>query len=191
MVGTREAPLAFRNAAELGEWLAAHHQTRTELWVRVFKVSVGTPSVTWTDCVIEALRFGWIDGQKQPLDTESFLQRLTPRKAKSNWSAKNCAHATTLIAEGRMTASGLAQVDAAKDDGRWDSAYAGSATMTIPQDFLDALDARPAAKTFYESLDRKNLFPIYYRLHTAKKPETRAKRMKQILAQLERGERFH
>ena len=121
-----QTPLAFRNAAELGVWLAKHHQSATELWVRIFKVGTGKPSVTWADCVVEAIRFGWIDGHKKPLDKQSFLQRLTPRKSKSNWSARNCAHATRLIAEGRMTSAGLAQVEAAKADGRWDKAYAGS-----------------------------------------------------------------
>lgn len=191
MVDTRHSPLAFSNAAALGDWLETHHRSENELWVRVFKSGAGTPSVTWTDCVVEAIRFGWIDGQKQPLDAESFLQRLTPRKPKSNWSAKNCAHATTLIAEGRMSPAGLAQVESAKADGRWDKAYAGSAAMTIPQDFLDALETMPKAKAFFLTLDRKNLYPIYYRLHTAKKPETRAKRMAAMLAQLECGERFH
>jgi uncharacterized protein YdeI (YjbR/CyaY-like superfamily) len=191
MVETRRTALAFQNAQELGDWLAKHHTSAGELWVKIFKVGSGRPSVTWTDCVVEAIRFGWIDGQKQSLDAESFLQRLTPRKPKSNWSAKNCAHATALIAEGRMTPAGLAQVDAAKADGRWDNASAGPAGMVIPQDFLDALATRPAAKAFFETLDRKNLYPIYYRLHTAKRSETRAKRMAQILAQLERGERFH
>jgi uncharacterized protein YdeI (YjbR/CyaY-like superfamily) len=191
MVETRRTALAFRNAQELGDWLAKHHTSAGELWVKIFKAGSGRPSVTWTDCVVEAIRFGWIDGQKQSLDAESFLQRLTPRKPKSNWSAKNCAHATALIAEGRMTPAGLAQVDTAKADGRWDNASAGPAAMVIPQDFLDALATRPAAKAFFETLDRKNLYPIYYRLHTAKRSETRAKRMAQILAQLERGERFH
>jgi uncharacterized protein YdeI (YjbR/CyaY-like superfamily) len=184
-------PLAFQNAAELGDWLASHHQRSSELWVQIFKAGSGRRSVTWTDCVIEAIRFGWIDAQKLPFDEASFLQRLTPRKLKSNWSAKNREHATTLIAEGRMTPAGLAHVEAAKVDGRWESAYIGSAAMTIPQDFLDALEAMPAAKAFFQTLDRKNLYPIYYRLHTAKRPETRAKRLAQILAQLDRGERFH
>ncbi len=191
MVETRRTALAFQNAQELGDWLAKHHTSAGELCVKIFKVGSGRPSVTWTDCVVEAIRFGWIDGQKQSLDAESFLQRLTPRKSKSNWSAKNCAHATALIAEGRMTPAGLAQVDAAKADGRWDNASAGPAGMVIPLDFLDALATRPAAKAFFETLDRKNLYPIYYRLHTAKHAETRAKRMAQILAQLERSERFH
>jgi uncharacterized protein YdeI (YjbR/CyaY-like superfamily) len=183
--------MAFRDAQELGDWLAAHHRSSDELWVQIFKAGSGRQSVTWGDCVVEAIRFGWIDGQKQPLDTKSFLQRLTPRKAKSSWSAKNREHATRLIAEGRMTPAGLMQVDAAKAGGRWESAYAGSAAMVIPQDFLEALEAMPAAKAFFQTLDRKNLYPIYYRLQTAKRPETRAKRMAQILAQLDRGERFH
>jgi uncharacterized protein YdeI (YjbR/CyaY-like superfamily) len=183
--------MAFRDARELGDWLAKHHHSSSELWVQIFKAGSGRPSVTWTDCVVEAIRFGWIDGQKQALDAASFLQRLTPRKPKSNWSVKNREHATRLIAGGRMTPAGLAHVDAAKADGRWESAYAGSAAMVIPQDFLDALETMPNAKAFFETLDRKNLYPIYYRLQTAKRPETRAKRMAQILAQLDRGERFH
>jgi uncharacterized protein YdeI (YjbR/CyaY-like superfamily) len=183
--------IAFQNAKELSEWLMSHHQRSSEVWVQIFKKGSGKQSVTWTDCVIEAIRFGWIDAQKLALDEASFLQRLTPRKQKSNWSAKNREHATRLIAEGRMTPAGLAHVEAAKADGRWDSAYEGSATMTTPQDFLDTLEAMPAAKAFFQTLDRKNLYTIYYRLHTAKRPETRAKRLSQILAQLDRGERFH
>jgi uncharacterized protein YdeI (YjbR/CyaY-like superfamily) len=191
MAGKLRMSVAFRDARELGDWLARHHDNNSELWVQIFKAGSGRPSVTWTDCVVEAIRFGWIDGQKQSLDAASFLQRLTPRKPRSNWSARNREHATRLIAEGRMTPAGLAHVDAAKADGRWEAAYAGPATMVIPQDFIDALETMPDAKAFFETLDRKNLYPIYYRLQTAKRPETRAKRMTQILAQLERGERFH
>lgn len=183
--------LAFPTAQALGDWLAEHHQAKSELWVRIYKAGSGIPSVTWTDCVVESIRFGWIDGHKLSLDDTAFLQRLTPRKPKSNWSAKNREHADRLIAEGRMAPAGLAHVEAAKADGRWESAYEGSANMTIPQDFLDALETRPAAKAFFATLDRKNLYPIYYRLHTAKRPETRAKRMAQLLDQLDRGERFH
>jgi uncharacterized protein YdeI (YjbR/CyaY-like superfamily) len=126
-----------------------------ELWVRIFKAGSGRPSVTWTDCVVEAIRFGWVDGQKLPLDETSYLQRLTPRKPNSNWSVKNREHAIRLIAEGRMAPAGLAHVEAAKADGRWESAYAGSATMMMPQDFLDALEGMPAAKAFFQTLDRK------------------------------------
>ena len=191
MTETERASIAFQDAAELGAWLARHHRGSTELWVRIFKAGSGRRSVTWTDCVIEAIRFGWIDGQKRPLDAASFLQRLTPRKPRSNWSVRNREHATRLIAEGRMTPAGLAHVEAARADGRWESAYAGSAAMIIPQDVLDALEGMPAAKAFFGTLDRRNLYPIYHRLHTAKRPETRARRLAQILAQLERGERFH
>jgi uncharacterized protein YdeI (YjbR/CyaY-like superfamily) len=187
----QQAPLAFKNASKLGDWLEKHHGTATELWVRIFKSDTGVPSVTWNDCVIESIRVGWIDGQMKPFDDMSYLQRLTRRKVNSNWSAKNCRHATTLIAEGRMLPAGLAQVEAAKSDGRWDTAYAGSADMTIPQDFLDALEDMPAAKAFFATLDRRNLYSIYYRLHTTKKPETRARRIAQIVAKLDRGEQFH
>ena len=191
MAKSNPNPIAFENAAELSEWLIDNHQRSSEVWVQIFKIRSGKQSVTWTDCVIEALRFGWIDGQKLPHDEASFLQRLTPRKSKSSWSAKNREHANRLIEERRMTPAGLVHVEAAKADGRWDNAYEGSAAMTMPQDFLDALDALPVAKAFFQTLDRKNLYPIYYRLHTAKRPETRAMRLSKILAQLDRGERFH
>jgi uncharacterized protein YdeI (YjbR/CyaY-like superfamily) len=183
--------LSFTSPAELGAWLSKHHDKASELWVRIYKKSSGKPSVTWADCVVEAIAFGWIDGQKRPLDGLSFLQRLTPRRPASNWSKKNCEHAERLIAEGRMSPAGLAHVAAAKRDGRWDNAYGGSAAMVIPQDFLDALEKQPAAKAFFDTLDRTNLYPIYHRLQTAKRPETRARRMALIIAQLERGERFY
>ncbi len=191
MTEKRIESIAFKDSVELAAWLAEHHQHSSELWVRIFKVGSGQQSVTWNDCVIEAIRFGWIDSQKQSLDAASFVQRLTPRKPKSNWSVKNREHVARLLAEGRMMPAGLAHVEAAKADGRWDQAYEGSAGMTTPADFLAALESMPAAKAFFEGLDRKNLYPIYYRLQTAKRPETRAKRMEQILAQLDRGERFH
>ena len=183
--------LSFETPADLRAWLANHHESATELWVRIYKKAFGRRSVDWTDCVVEAIAHGWIDGHKKPLDDVSYLQRLSPRKRRSGWSKKNRDHADRLAVEGRMTPAGQRQVDAAKANGRWQNAYAGSADMEIPQDFLVALDANPSAKTFYATLDRKNLFPIYYRLHTAKRPETRAKRIKSILEQLARGERFH
>lgn len=191
MSRTVPTALTFATAAEFQAWLSEHHATAGELWIRMFKKGSGKPSVTWGDCVVEAIAFGWIDGQRLPFDDESFVQRFTPRKRGSNWSTKNREHAERLIAEGRMAPAGLAHVEAAKKDGRWENTYAGSAGMVIPQDFLDALEQNPAAKAFFATLDRKNLYPIYYRLQTAKRPETRAKRMAAILAQLERGERFH
>jgi uncharacterized protein YdeI (YjbR/CyaY-like superfamily) len=183
--------LAFRDAPALRQWLTNHHESESQLWVRIYKAGSGRASVTWEDCVIEAIRFGWIDGQKRSLDEASYLQRLTPRKPKSTWSMRNSDHAARLIADGAMAPAGLAQIEAAQADGRWQNAYAGQATMAIPRDFLDALEGMPAAKVFFKTLNRANLYAIYYRLHTAKRPETRARRMAQILAQLERGERFH
>ncbi|NJO32561.1 MAG: hypothetical protein HC869_04925 [Rhodospirillales bacterium] len=188
---TLEQSLLFETPADLSAWLAENHNTESELWVRVYKKGSGRRSVVWVDCVVEAIAHGWIDGQKKPLDDHSYLQRLTPRRPNSNWSRKNREHAERLIAEGRMTPAGEFHVDAAKADGRWENAYTGSAEMEIPQDFLEALDGNPAAKAFFATLDRKNLYPIYYRLQTAKRPETRAKRLKSMLEQLARGERFH
>lgn len=183
--------LAFESPEDLAGWLAEQHAIGRELWVRIYKAGSGQRSVTWTDCVVEAIRFGWIDGLKRPGDERFYLQRLTPRRPGSSWSARNRDHVDRLMAEGRMTPAGLAHVEAARAEGRWDTAYVGSAAMVIPQDFLDALAALPEAEAFFRTLDRKNLYPIYYRLQTARRPETRARRMKQILEQLDRGERFH
>jgi uncharacterized protein YdeI (YjbR/CyaY-like superfamily) len=178
----------FETAEQLHAWLRVHHASETELWVRIFKKATGQPSVTWDDCVVAAITWGWIDGLRKSLDDTSFLQRLTPRRARSSWSQKNVQHAERLIAQGHMQAAGLAQVDAARSDGRWASAYAGSATMEIPEDFLAALQQDPAAQAFYATLKRQSLFTIYYRLTSAKRPETREKRMGELLAKLGRGE---
>lgn len=185
---SKTAPHSFEAPELLHAWLQAHHASETELWVRIFKKDSGTPSVTWNDCVVVAIAWGWIDGVRNALDDASFLQRLTPRRARSGWSQKNVQHAERLIAEGRMQAPGLAQVEAARADGRWASAYAGSATMEMPQDFLAALQQDPVAYAFYGTLKRQAQFAIYYRLHSAKRPETRQKRMAGLLAQLARGE---
>jgi uncharacterized protein YdeI (YjbR/CyaY-like superfamily) len=178
----------FESPEQLHGWLEVNHASETELWVRIFKKATGQPSVTWDDCVVAAIAWGWIDGVRNALDDTSFLQRLTPRRARSNWSQKNVQHAERLIAQGRMQAAGLAHVEAARSDGRWATAYAGSATMVIPEDFLAALQQDPAAQAFYATLKRANLFTIYHRLHSAKRPETRQKRMAEMLGKLGRGE---
>jgi uncharacterized protein YdeI (YjbR/CyaY-like superfamily) len=182
---------AFATATQLEKWLKANHEKQRELWVRIFKKGSGTPSVTWDDCVVVAIAWGWIDGQRKSLDEVSFLQRLTPRRPKSNWSKRNREHAERLIAEGRMQPSGLAHVEAARQDGRWEQAYAGSSELVIPDDFLEELQKHPAAKQFFATLDRKNLFVIYYRLHTAKRVETRKKRIAVMIADLARGKALH
>ena len=183
-----KAHQTFESPAQLHAWLQANHASATELWVRIYKKGTGLPSVTWDDCVVAALTWGWIDGVRNALDDTAFLQRLTPRRARSSWSQKNVQHAERLIAQGHMQAPGLAQVEAARADGRWDKAYAGSATMEIPEDFLAALQQDPAALAFYGTLKRQQLFTIYYRLTSAMRPETRQKRMAEMLAKLGRGE---
>lgn len=184
-------PIAFAAPEQLEKWLKTHHASETELWVRIFKKGSQIPSVTWSDCVVVAIAWGWIDGHKKSLDDSSFLQRLTPRRPKSNWSKINCQHAERLISEGRMQPPGLALVEAAKKDGRWERAYAGSAGLVIPDDFLLALKKNRAAKKVFDGLDRRNLYAIYHRLQTAKRPETRQKRITDFVAKLARGELFH
>jgi uncharacterized protein YdeI (YjbR/CyaY-like superfamily) len=179
----------FTESKALGKWLKSNHKTASELWIRIFKKTSGHQSVTWNDCVIEAIAWGWIDGQKKSLDDRSYLQRLSPRRAKSNWSKKNKSHAERLISEGRMQPSGLFHIQEAKKDGRWDAAYEGSANMKIPQDFLDTLKSHKKALAFFKTLDRKNLFFIYLQLTTPKKPETRARRMEKIINQLSKSVR--
>ncbi len=141
--------------------------------------------------MITALRHGWIDSAKRSAGPDAWLQRLTPRKPRSPWSLRNRAHAEHLIAEGRMTPAGLAQVHAAQADGRWDAAYAGPAKMEIPAEFLAALSNHPTAAATFASLNRQNLFAIYHRLQTATTPETRARRMAKLIAALNAGQTFH
>jgi uncharacterized protein YdeI (YjbR/CyaY-like superfamily) len=143
----------FETPEQLYAWLQAHHASETELWVRIHKKGTGLPSVTWDDCVVAAIAWGWIDAVRKSLDETSFLQRLAPRRGRSNWSQKNVQHAERLIAQGRMQAAGLAHVEAARSDGRWATAYAGSATMVIPEDFLAALQQDPDAHAFYATAE--------------------------------------
>lgn len=183
--------VAFKNPGELERWLKKHHETETELWVRMYKKASGIPSIDWQQCVEVVLCWGWIDGIRRSLDEVSFIQRFTPRRAKSIWSKKNCALVERLIAEGRMQPSGLAHVEAAKKDGRWDRAYESPASMEVPADFLAALKKNAAAKKFYATLNRQNLYAIYHRLHTARTEETRKRRIAAMVAQLAEGKRFH
>ena len=183
--------IAFADRAALRAWFDAHHGTARELLVRIAKAGTGVASVTWEDCVVEAIRVGWIDGVRKSAGAEAWVQRLTPRRKGSGWSERNRGQAERLIAAGERPAAGLREVEAARADGRWDAAYAGPKDLVIPEDFLAELEARPRAKATFETLNRQNLYAIYYRLHTAKTPETRARRMAALLATLEAGERFH
>lgn len=175
----------FASREHLEDWLRVHHATRQELWIRLYKKRSGTPSVDWNDLVLAGLAWGWIDGIRKALDDVSFVQRMTPRRPQSTWSKKNREHAERLIAEGRMQPSGLAHVEAARRDGRWERAYAGAVEMVVPEDLLAAVAKNPAAAAFYATLDRSNLFAIYHRLQTGA-PESRAKRIATIVAALAR-----
>ena len=182
---------SFATPAEFCGWLEANHASSTQLWLKIFKRSSGIPSLTWEEAVIEAIAWGWIDGLKKSHDARAYFQRFTPRTKRSGWSKKNCGHAETLIATGRMQAPGLAAVEAARSDGRWDVAYAGSAEMEIPADFLEALAANEPAAVFFKTLNKANLFAIYHRVHTARTPQTRQNRIAAIIGRLARGEAFH
>ena len=183
--------LQFRTSAEFRKWLAANHRQSDGIWLRIFKKDSGEPTVTYAEALDEALCFGWIDGQKQSHDEVSWRQRFTPRRPKSGWSKLNTQHAERLIEAGRMKAAGQAEIDIAKKDGRWTAAYDSPSQATFPEDFLAALRKNKKANSFFESLNKANRYAIAYRLQTAKKPETRQRRMEMILAMLARGEAFH
>jgi len=183
--------LFFRSAPEFRKWLAANHRQSDGIWLRIFKKGSGEASVTYAEALDEALCFGWIDGQKQPHDDASWRQRFTPRRPKSAWSKINTKHAERLTKAGRMRVAGRAQITAAKTDGRWTAAYDSPSKATFPADFLMALRKNKKAHAFFESLNKANRYAIAYRLQTAKKPETKLRRMKMILAMLARGEAFH
>ncbi len=180
--------MTFVTPQELGQWLKANRNVETELWVKVFKKGTKIPSVTWDDIVIESLCWGWIDGIKKSLDEQTYLQRITPRKARSNWSKRNAVHVERLISEGRMNESGLVHVRAAKADGRWDNAYVVS-EMTVPDDFLAALEGKHKAKQFFDTLNKSNRYVIAHGLTSAKKLETRTRRFVKFMDMMEREEK--
>ena len=180
--------MSFASPKDLGLWLKVNHAIERELWVKIFKIKTGIPSVTWGDVVIETLCWGWIDGVKKSIDDQAYIQRVTPRKAGSNWSKRNREHVERLTNEGRMTESGLVHVRAAKADGRWENAYAAS-EMNVPADFLAALDSNPKAKQFFETLTKSSHYVIAYGLTSAKKPETRQRRFTKFIDMLVSEER--
>ena len=183
--------LAFPDQAGLESWLEAEHETAQGLYVKIAKKGAGVPSINWEQMVEVLLCFGWIDGRANRLDDHFYLQRVTPRRPKSVWSQKNVATVERLIAEGRMRPAGLAAVEAAKADGRWERAYAGPATITMPDDLAAALDAEPAARTAYDALDGQNRYAVLHRVHTAATPATRAKRIAAAVDMLREGRSYH
>lgn len=183
--------IEFESAAEWEKWLAENHAQPAGIWLRIFKKSSNMLSVTYAEALDEALCYGWIDGQKNKYDDESWLQKFTPRRGKSIWSKINTQHVERLNTAGKIQPAGLAEIEAAKADGRWQQAYDSHWNMTVPEDFLRVLDKNLEAKAFFETLNKTNVYSIVFRLQTAKRAETREKRMKAILEMLSSGEKFH
>jgi uncharacterized protein YdeI (YjbR/CyaY-like superfamily) len=183
--------LEFKSSADFRRWLEKNHAESDGIWLRLFKKHPGEKSLTHAEALDQALCYGWIDGQLKPFDKLSWLQKFTPRRSKSGWSKINTLHVERLAKAGSMTPVGMEAVAAAKADGRWDAAYDSPRNASPPQDFLNELEKDKKAKAFFKTLNRANVYSIVYRLQTAKKPETRDKRMKAILAMLAQGKKFH
>jgi uncharacterized protein YdeI (YjbR/CyaY-like superfamily) len=186
------ALLDVRTPEDWEAWLETHHETTDEgVWLRLFRKGASDATLDYVAAVEVALCFGWIDGQAKGHDEVSRVQRFTPRRRRSIWSKINVGRAEALIAGGRMRPAGLRAIEAAKADGRWAAAYDPPSTATIPDDFLAALAANPTAAAFFATLNKRNTYPVIHRLLTAKKPETRAKRIADMVAMFERGEKFY
>ncbi|HSS42030.1 MAG TPA: YdeI/OmpD-associated family protein [Solirubrobacterales bacterium] len=181
----------FADPGELEAWLEKNCGSSDGVWLKIAKKGTGKRSVTYAEALELALCFGWIDSQKRGLDETYFLQRFTPRRPRGRWSKINREKAEALIAAEQMRPAGLAEVEAAKADGRWEAAYEGQRTAVVPEDLQRALDANPAAAEFFAGLDSANRYAIVYRLNGAKKPETRERRLHKFVAMLERGEKIH
>jgi uncharacterized protein YdeI (YjbR/CyaY-like superfamily) len=182
---------AFASAAEWEAWLREHHDSAPGIWIRFAKKGSGVPSVTYLEALHAALCFGWIDGQARSVDDASYVQRFTPRRARSIWSQRNREFATALIEAGRMQPAGLREVERAQADGRWEAAYDAPSTATVPEDLQRALDASPEAAAFFATLNGQNRYAILHRVQTAKRPETRARRIERFVAMLEQGETLY
>lgn len=182
--------LSFKTAGSFTTWLEKHHDKSTGLWLKIFKKDSGVKTITYAEALDVALCYGWIDGQKQSFDEQAWLQKFSPRTAKSIWSKVNIGHVERLTQSGSMKPAGLQAVEKAKADGRWENAYDPPSTMTIPEDFLVELRKNKKAEAFFKSLNKTNRFAIGFRLQTAKKQATREKRMKDIIDKLAKGEKL-
>lgn len=187
---TREQQeLVVPDAAAWRAWLAEHHAEVDGVWLVLAKKGTTTPtSLRYADALEEALCHGWIDGQVQRGDESTYKQRFTPRRKRSPWSKRNVGIAERLVAEGRMHPAGAAEIERAKSDGRWEAAYAGPATIEVPEDLAAALAAEPKARAMFEVLTRQNRYAVLYQVTTAMRAETRARRIEKYVAMLARGE---
>jgi uncharacterized protein YdeI (YjbR/CyaY-like superfamily) len=183
--------LPFPSSESWDEWLAEHHDSSDGLWVKIAKKASGIATVAYPAVLEVALSYGWIDGQRKAFDETWFLQKFTPRRARSRWSRINRDKAVELIESGRMKPAGLREVERAKADGRWEAAYDSQRKIEVPDDLRRELDADPAAREFFEGLDSQNRYAILYRLQDAKRPETRARRLTQFVEMLKEGRKLH
>ena len=182
---------AFSNKKKWADWLAREHDKSAGVWLKIAKKDSGIPSVTYEEALDIALCYGWIDGQKKGFDDRYWLQKFTPRGPKSIWSKINTEKAERLIANGEMKPAGLNAIELARQDGRWEAAYASQKNISIPEDFQVALDQNRRAKAFFETLNSVNRYAVLFRIHNAKKPETRARKIQQFIEMLERGEKIY
>jgi len=184
-------PLPFKSSLDFRRWLKKNHTASDGIWLRFFRKNSGVKTVTYAEALDQALCYGWIDGQAKPWDEQSWIQKFTPRRPKSNWSKRNTQHAERLIKTGAMTPHGLKVIEAAQADGRWDTAYASPREARPPADFLERLAKNKKAKAFFETLNKANIYSIVYRLETAKTAATREKRLKTIFEMMKQGQCFH
>jgi uncharacterized protein YdeI (YjbR/CyaY-like superfamily) len=183
--------LSFASQKKWEGWLDEHHSTSKGIWLKIAKKGAEAGTVNYAEALEAALAYGWIDGQKGALDAEFWLQKFTPRGPRSKWSKVNREKATALIENGRMKPAGLAEVERAKADGRWEAAYDAQSKASVPEDLQRELDANPDAAAFFATLESYNRYAILYRIQDAKKPETRAKRIEKFVGMLKRGEKVH
>ena len=182
---------SFASAKAWEAWLEQEHATSDGVWIKFAKKGSGVASVAYPEAVEVGLCYGWIDSQLLSLDDRFYLQKFTPRRARSKWSRVNRDKVAALMKQGRMKPAGLAQVEAAKKDGRWAAAYASPANVEVPDDLRTALDASPKAAEFFATLNKSNRYAILYQLQDAKKPETRTRRLEKFMSMLERGEKLY
>lgn len=183
--------ISFDTQQDWEVWLKEHHADTKGVWLKISKKGASAPSVSYAEALDGALCYGWIDGQKAPFDDKYWLQKFTQRGARSIWSKVNCDKATALIAEGRMQPAGLRQVELARSDGRWDSAYESQSKITVPGDFQRELDKNQKAKDFFNTLNSANRYAFLFRIHTAKKPETRSARIQKFIEMLSQHQKLH
>lgn len=182
---------AFKTSNDWEKWLAKNYSKPAGIWLRFFKKASGVKTVNYAEALDVALCYGWIDGQANKYDDKSYLQRFTPRRKRSVWSKRNIEHISRLKKLGRMKPAGIAAIAEAKKNGRWANAYHPQSKATLPEDFLEALGKNKKAKKFFETLDKVNIYAIYFRLNSAVKPGTRERKIKMIIEMFKKGQRFH